>query len=111
MLKIMIQDIYILIIPLHSTVSVAMLVMVPSVFTATQATIPACISEAIVIISCPPVMLTPASLDVTLRLSSNHWNSAKGLASASHVNDTDEFSVTVASAGPRVIVGESKIED
>ena len=95
--------------PLHSTVSVAILVMVPSVFTATQATIPACTSETIVIISCPPVMLTLASLDVSLRLSSNHWNSARGLASASHVNDTDEFSVTVASVGPCVITGESTI--
>ena len=95
---------------LHRTVRVATLDVVPSTFTATQAISPTCIDEAIVIIRCPPAMVIPVSSDVNLRLSSNHWNSAGGLASASHVNVTDEFSGTVIFTGPCIMLGRSTIE-
>ena len=55
-------------------------------------------------------MVTPVSLDVSLWLSSNHWYSAGGLASASHVNVTDEFTGTVILTGPCVMLGGSTIE-
>ena len=102
--------IFIIIFHLQRTVRVAILDMVPSVFVATQAITPTCDSEAIEIISRPPVMLTPVSPDVSLSLSSNQWNSARGLASASHMNVTDEFSGTVMFIGPCIMVGASVIE-
>lgn len=81
--------------------------MVPSMFVATQAISPACDAEAIVIIKRPPVTLTPVSSDVSLKLSNSHRNSAVGLASASHMNVTDEFSGTVALIGWCVMAGGS----
>lgn len=84
--------------------------MVPSVFTATQAICPTCDDEALGIIKRPATKVTPVSPDVTLRLFSNHWNIARGLASASHVNVTDEFSGTVKLTGCCVMEGGSAIE-
>ena len=84
--------------------------MVPSVFTATQAICPTCDDDVLVIIKRPAATVTPVLPDVSLRLFSNHWNTAKGLASASHVNVTDEFSGTVKLDGCCVMAGGSVIE-